>query len=417
MGFCAPILARDALEPTLACERVFAVLTIAPLTLHIIGIALTVLAAAYALVACFAEARTGKRVRGMCARDYERCAGAMRSAALECCPPVSVLKPLCGGEPNLYECLRSFCVQDHPHYQIVFGVQDGADAALSVARRLQVELPTQDIAVVIDARLHGSNRKVSNLANMLPAAHHSMLVLSDSDVIVDTGYLRRVTAPLSDPSVGLVTSLYRARAVGGGWSHLVALFINEWFMPAVRIARLFGSDSFTSGVTIALRRQTLERLGGFAAIADVLADDYWLGAHTRRLGLATVAAEGIVDTVVAERSFSAVCRHELRWLRTIRSVQPHGYVPLGISFTLPVAALGTLLAGADSIVLGVLALAVVARLLLHFLARSGSAPLWLVPVGDLLAFALWCVSFVSRRVHWRAGVFDVERDGSMQRSV
>jgi ceramide glucosyltransferase len=200
------------------------------------------------------------------------------------------------------------------------------------------------------------------------------------------------------------------------WPQLLALFINEWFIPAVRTARLFGSASFASGVTIALRRQTLERIGGFEAIANALADDYWLGEHTRRLGLATVVADGIVETVVDEPSLSSVCRHELRWLRTIRSVQPRGYAPLAITFTMPVAVLGTLLASVDSIVLSVLAVAVVARVLLHRLARPTSASLWLVPIGDALTFALWCWSFVSRRVQWRTNVFEVERDGSMQRS-
>jgi ceramide glucosyltransferase len=394
---------------------VFAVLTAAQITLHTLGVTLAALASAYALVACFAEALTAMRARAVRMPDYAQRARANALVASESSPPVTILKPLCGAEPDLYRCLRSFCVQDHPQYQVVFGVQDPADAALPIARRLQLELPTQDIVVVIDSRLHGSNRKVSNLANMLPAARHSMLVLADSDVIVDAAYLRRVTAPLADPTVGLVTSLYRARAVGGAYSRLAALFVNEWFMPAVRIARLFGSAAFTSGVTIALRQQTLARLGGFEAIADVLADDYWLGEHARRLGLTTVIADGIVGTVVAESSFDSVCRHELRWLRTIRSVQPRGYAPLGISFTLPVVALGTLLAGADSIVLGVVAAAVVARVLLHQLAGSRCAPLWLVPVGDLLAFALWCWSFASRRVRWRDAVFDVERDGSMQR--
>ncbi|WP_161966078.1 bacteriohopanetetrol glucosamine biosynthesis glycosyltransferase HpnI [Steroidobacter cummioxidans] len=390
--------------------------TIAQITLQTFGIALAALASAYALLACFAESLAAKRAQLLRAHDYVQGADAKAFVPPECCSPVTVLKPLCGSEPNLYHCLRTFCVQDHPHYQIVFGVQDPADVALATVRRLQAELPAQDIVVVIDSRLHGSNGKVSNLANMLPAARHPILVAADSDVIVDPDYLRRVTAPLTDPAIGLVTSLYRARAIGGVWSHLVALFINEWFMPAVRVARLFGSSTFTSGVTIALRRQTLAGLGGFEAIADVLADDYWLGEHTRRLGLKTVAVDRTVDTVVAEPSFSSACRHELRWLRTIRSVQPRSYGPLGITFTVPVAALGTLLAGASSIVLGLAATAVVARVLLHRLARPACAPPWLVPVGDLLTFALWCWSFASRRVRWRAGVFDVERDGSMQRT-
>jgi ceramide glucosyltransferase len=390
---------------------VFVVLTIAQITLHTLGIGLTGLALAHALLACFAESRTVNRAPTPRSHDYDR--GGVASIR---CPRVTVLKPLCGDEPDLYRCLKSFCVQNYPQYQIVFGVQDPADVSLATAYRLQAELPTQDIVVVINPRVHGSNSKVSNLANILPAARHRIVVAADSDVMVDPDYLRRVTAPLADPTVGLVTSLYRARPVGGVWSQLVALFINEWFMPAVRVARSFGNVSFTSGVTIAMRRQTLEALGGFEAFADVLADDYWLGERTRRLGLKTVTTERGVDTVVAEPNLGSACRHELRWLRTIRSVQPRTYPPLGITFTLPVATLGTLLAGADSVVLGLAAAAVVARVLLNHLARPARAPLWLVPVGDLLTFALWCWSFASRRVHWRTGVFAVQADGSMQRT-
>lgn len=390
-------------------------LTIAQFT-HTLGIALALLATAYALLACLAEVMTAKRPRGSRASAYARTASASGFGTTEHWPPVTILKPLCGSEPNLYECLRSFCTQDYPCFQIVFGVHDSADAALASVRRLQLEMPTQDIVVVIEPRLHGSNHKVSNLANMLSAARHPILVLSDSDVSVDAGYLRRVTAPLEDPTVGLVTSLYRARADDIAWSRLLAQFINEWFMPAVRIAQLFGSASFTSGVTIALRRQTLAHLGGFDAIANVLADDYWLGERTRRLGLRTVVAEGIVDTLVAEPSFRALCRHEVRWLRTIRSVQPRSYIPLSISFTLPVAGLGASLAGANAAALGLLAVAIAARLLLHHLAAPRFMP-WLVPGGDLLAFALWCWSFASRRVRWRAALFAVARDGSMQRSA
>jgi ceramide glucosyltransferase len=416
-GICESIVARGALQPTECKQKVFVVPTILQITLHAAGIALSSLAMAYVLIACFAEARTAKRPRGMRNDRADSQRSAMAFVATDCCPAVTILKPLCGAEPDLCRCLRTFCVQDYPHYQIVFGVQDPADAALEAVDRLQADLPAADIAVVIDERSHGSNAKISNLANMLPAARHPILVVSDSDVIVDPGYLRRVTAPLADETVGLVTCLYRAQPVGGGWSHLVALFINEWFMPAVRMARLFGNAAFTSGVTIALRRQTLARLGGFAAVADVLADDYWLGERTRRLGLRTIVADGIVDTVVAEPSFASVCRHELRWLRTIRSVQPHSYRLLGISFSLPLIVLGTLLAGAGSIALGLAGVTVAARVLLHYLARPATTPLWLVPLADLLAFALWCWSFASRRVRWRAAVLEVERDGSMQRSA
>lgn len=332
-------------------------------------------------------------------------------------PPVTILKPLCGAEAETYECLRSFCDQAYPEYQVVFGVSDSNDPVLAIVYRLQREFPQRHLAVAIDRRQHGSNRKVSNLINMMPLVRHEFLVLSDSDVRVERDYLAKVAAPLHDAGVGVVTCAYRGRPRQGLWSLLGSLFVNEWFMPSVRVAALAGSRSFAFGATIAIRRQVLANIGGFASIANQLADDYRLGELTRRRGLRTVLSEVVVDVCVAERSFADLVRHELRWLRTIRALRPIGYGFTFITFGMPVAALGVLLTGGAAPVVGMLAITALARVMLHLSMREpGSSP-WqiaVLPLRDTLNLVLWIWSFVTRHVHWREVRYFVTRDGSAQ---
>ena len=188
-------------------------------------------------------------------------------------PPVTILKPLCGAEPETYACLRSFCDQEYPQFQIIFGVADAADPAVAVVRRLQREYPQLGLQLSIDRRQHGSNRKVSNLINMMPLVRHEILVLSDSDVCVRRDYLDRVIHPLRDGNVGIVTCAYQGRPRAGFWSLLGSLFINDWFVPSVRVAAFSGSRCFAFGATIAMRRDVLSHVGGFKSIANQLADD------------------------------------------------------------------------------------------------------------------------------------------------
>jgi ceramide glucosyltransferase len=332
-------------------------------------------------------------------------------------PAVTVLKPLCGAEPELYSALRSFCEQSHAPFQIVFGVRDLNDPALEVVYRLQREYPEHALDVVIDARLHGSSLKVSNLINMMRAARHDCLILADSDVEVPPDYLARVVAPLAEPAVGIVTCPYRGLARSGMWSVLLAAFVNDWFMPSALVAASFGSRAFAFGATIALRRQVLDSIGGFAAVADQLADDYRLGELTRRRGLRTVLSDVVVATHVHEPSATELLRHELRWLRTIRAVRPTAYLFSFPSFGWPVGALGCLLAQGAQAALLMLAVTGLARVLLHFGTRKVDCAflqLWVLPLNDLLAFVLWGWGFASRRVHWRAARYRVARDGSVQ---
>jgi ceramide glucosyltransferase len=332
--------------------------------------------------------------------------------------PVTVLKPLCGAEPGLDRSLRSFCEQQYAGgVQIVFGVQHAADPALAVLEGLQRDYPRLDLTVVIDATPHGASAKVSNLINMMRAARHDWLVLADSDVRVPPGYLAAVAAPLTDPSVGIVTCPYHGVPRPGLWSLLGSLFVNDWFIPSVRVAALFGSRAFAFGATIALRRDALDAIGGFGAIADQLADDYRLGQMTRRRGQRTVLSHVVVDTSVDERTFRHLVQHGLRWLRTIRVVRPGGYALSGVTFSMPVAVIGCVLADGTPLTLCLLAATVVLRLMLHLAAqpatRSWSA-LWAIPLADVLGFALWCGAFLTREVQWRQGRYRVARDGSVQ---
>lgn len=332
-------------------------------------------------------------------------------------PAVTVLKPLCGEEHELYDGLRSFCDQTYPEFQIVFGVSDEDDPAVAVVCRLQREFPRRDLQLAIDRRQHGSSRKVSNLINMMPLARYDHLVIADSDVRVARDYLAKVVGPLLDPGVGIVTCLYRGSPRRGLWSLLGSLFIDEWFVPSVRVAALSGSRAFAFGATIAIRRETLTGIGGFKSIANQLADDYRLGDLTRRRGLRTVLSEVVVETCVDERSLGDLVRHELRWLRTIRAVRPVGYALSCVTFGVPVAALGALLAGGARPALVMLGITALFRVMLHYGVRkpgSAAAHMFVLPFGDMLSLALWAWGFVTRQVRWRDDRYQVTSDGSAQ---
>jgi ceramide glucosyltransferase len=339
-------------------------------------------------------------------------------------PAVTLLKPLCGTEPNLYEHLRSFCIQDYPEYQIVFGVRDPSDPALAVVRRLIAEFPLLPIDVVINPQLHGSNFKISNLINMHEKASHDVLIIADSDTFVAPDHLACVTAALNDPSVGLVTCVYEDVPAGGVWSRLGAMYINEWYIPSALLAALFGHRNYASGQTLCMQRQTLDAIGGFAAMANHLADDYRLGELIRGLGLRIELSPTVVMAQHVEASLASLTRHEQRWMRTIRALRPRSFRVMFLSFILPVAIAGVSLAGTApglaQLAWLLFGAAVITRLILHFAhrvrdRRSLFSDLWLLPLRDLLLCWIWLQTFFTSRVTWRGGEFDVDADGIMHR--
>ena len=251
-------------------------------------------------------------------------------------PPVSVLKPLKGIDPEIWESFCSHCEQDYPDYQLIFGVSDAQDPAAGVVRRLQEKYPQRQIELVVCDRDLGTNPKVSNLAQMLPAARHEVLLVNDSDIRVPPDYLRRVIAPLADDSVGLVTCLYRAVAGRTLGSRLEALSVSTDFVPGVLSARFLEKGlRFGLGSTLAFRRHDLEKIGGFEGLADYLADDYELGRRMAGMGKRVELSEVVVDTFLPAYSLRQFFEHQMRWSRTIRDARRWGYVGVLLTFGLP----------------------------------------------------------------------------------
>lgn len=332
-------------------------------------------------------------------------------------PPVSVLKPLHGAEPGLHENLRSFIGQDYREMQIVFGVRHRADAALPVARELIGMHLQEDVALVVNPRATGSNLKVANLENMLPAAKHDILVMADSDMRVERDYLAAVIGPLQDPRTGAVTCLYKGMPFGGVWSRLGAMHINFAFLPSALLGEMLGTGGGCFGATIAIRRSVLQQIGGFARIRDELADDHRLGDAVRELGLTTVLSRYIVENHVAEPSFASLWRHELRWARTVRAMAPLGFAGSIITHTIILTVLAAAAAGFSAAACWlVLASCVLRWLSAGLIARRLDLPiggLWLLPLRDALSFAVFLSSFCGRSVLWRDQLFRVGPGGRM----
>jgi ceramide glucosyltransferase len=324
-------------------------------------------------------------------------------------PTVTILKPLYGDDAGLSDNLMSFAKQ---HYagavQIVCGVADAHDAAVAVVERLRGSPAMRGLELIIDATLHGANRKVSNLINMTPRIRHDIVILADSDIRVVPDYLARVIAALQQPGVGAVTCLYHGIAVSGPWSQLGALFINAHFLPSVVLGLASGLAQPCFGSTIALKRSTLDAIGGFAAFADRLDDDYAIGAAVRERGNVVAVPPFTVAHLCNEASLTELWRHELRWARTIRNIAPLGHA--GSVVMHPLAwAVGALALSPWSGLLIPAAAATVAAISCRVALLRGAArgfglppqPYWLVPVRDLLSFTVFVASFLGRDVSWK----------------
>jgi ceramide glucosyltransferase len=321
-------------------------------------------------------------------------------------PAITVLKPLCGDETLLETALSSFCAQDYPNFQIVFGVQNAADPALVVVDRLRRLFPRVAIDVVIDARRHGRNSKVSNLINMFPFARHDVIVIADSDIHASPDTLRSVAGALMAPGVGLVTTLYTglpaSNALAGA---LAAAQINHSFLPGALMARSLGRQDCL-GAIMALRRETLGRIGGLESLADHLADDALLGQLVRDQGLSVALASAIPATTVPETRLPALVSHELRWMRTVKSVAPVGFVLGAMQYplfwaTLMLAAEANAPMAWMAFVAIWLARGILAERIDRLLQTTGRLSVWYLPFRDVLSVVIMVASYWSNRVAWR----------------
>ncbi len=379
------------------------------LAIQIGAVALTLAGVAYSL---------------LCLRAARRFGTSPGPAAAGFSPPVSVLKPMRGTDPEAYENFRSHVLQDYPQYEIVFGVADAADPAVSVIEQLMREHPQHEIRLVVCPENLGANRKVSSLIQMLAEARHQHLVIADSDIRVPPGYLRRVLAPLADPAVGMVTCLYRGVPAATLGSRLKALSIALQFTPGVLAARLLdGGMRFAMGSTIATSRAALEKMGGLEPLVDHLADDYELGARTAAAGLRVVLSDLVVDHYVPGYSLRGFLQHQLRWGRGMRQSRPAGYAGLFVTYLLvwALAAAAALsfspgAAPAFSPAAAVLTMGIAFRLAVAY--RVGIRALgdhglwhslWLLPLSDFLGLLVWAGSYTGRRVTWRGEEFVLEK--------
>ena len=335
--------------------------------------------------------------------------------------PVSILKPLKGTDPEMYESFRSHCLQDYSEYELIFGVNDPADPAVEVVERLKKEFPLLPIRLILCSRDLGANTKVGNLVQMLRAARHDLIVVNDSDIRVAPGYVRRVTAPLARWEVGLVTCLYRGIANRTLGSKLESVGISTDFAAGVLVARQMEGIKFGLGSTLAFRRRDLEGIGGFEALADYLADDYQLGVRLARQGWKVELSDVVVETFLPEYSTPDFLAHQLRWARTVRDSRFWGYAGIGLTFGLPWAMLALAFARGGSWAWGLLALTLAMRVAVAWgVGRSVLQDrqvlplLYLLPLRDVVAFFVWMASFAGHTVHWRGEVFQL-RKGKLER--
>jgi ceramide glucosyltransferase len=337
-------------------------------------------------------------------------------------PPVCVFKPLYGAEPGLEANLATFLTQDYPKYQVIFGLHSPDDPARLVVEKLVAAHPSVDISVVVNTARHGTNGKISNLINMSAVigddvTKQEVIVLADSDMAVGPDYLAHLADELAGPDVGAVTCLYLGRPQPGLPSLFGAAFINHHFLPQVMIARALGNDEGCFGATIALKRDVLDRIGGFAALKDILADDHEIGRRVRALGLRVKLSRVLADDTVNEPDWKSLFAHELRWCRTIRLANPAGFAASVITLPVAIATLAVMLSAADTWAIMLLGLAFGARIWfqrrLDRLLGLASAPFWLPLLRDGLTFAMVVTSFLGRRVHWRGADFQVTPDGSL----
>ena len=335
---------------------------------------------------------------------------------------VSILKPVKGMDADSYDNFASFCCQQYAgEVQLVFAAASPDDAVIPVIRQLMDDFTNHDISLVINPALHGPNYKVSNLINAFSQARHEIIIVCDSDISVEPGYLQSVVSHFSDPQIGLVTSLYRTSDVHGIATAIEAISFTAEMIPNVLVAQKLEGLTFALGASMAVRREALASIGGFETLTNYLADDYQLGNKIHRAGWRIALDPCFVESVIKPENLMPVLSRQLRWARTMRVSRPGGYLASGITLPFPAAMFASLLA--PSPVIGVAAVALlygvrlsVCTLFSRRFVRDELFPrwLWLLPLRDMLAFFTWALSFLGNRVEWRGSSFVLKPGGKIE---
>lgn len=338
-------------------------------------------------------------------------------------PPVTILKPLHGLEPQLERNLESFFVQDYPEFEIIFGARQSTDPALKIVESLQRKYPHVQMRVVLSGEPAWPNAKVFALGKMIAVAGAPYLVITDSDVWVRPDCLKQVVAPLLDPKVGVVTCLYRGVAAGGFWSTLEALGMSIELPSGVLVARMLEGMKFALGPTMATRKDVLEAIGGIAVLGHYCADDYVLGNLAHKSGMTVVLSQHIIHHVAMNTSMGASITHQVRWMRSTRFSRRAGHLGTGLTYAMPFGLLG-MVAGMAAhnwfLAAALLGWGYVNRVIqavaLGWGVLSDSESLrlcWLYPLRDLMGFFVWCASFAGNEIVWRNERYRLASDGKM----
>jgi ceramide glucosyltransferase len=331
-------------------------------------------------------------------------------------PRVSVLKPVRGIDFGSYANFASFCQQDYPDYEILFAANDSADPAVPLIQRLKADFPERRIRLLVGAEHLGANRKVNNLARLAQEAQHEILVLSDGDVRVGPNYLREVVAPFADEGTGAVTCFYRAIAEINLGAELEAIGAASDFFAGVLMANGMEGMSFALGASIATTKRWLAKVGGFAAFADMLADDYELGHRIAKAGGTVVLSREVVWTMYPKQTARGFWDHQLRWARTVRLCRPASYFGLLLTHGLPWALLAAIVAPTRWIGAAYLFAYLVLRLVMAWTVGVWGVrddvlrrKFWLVPFRDLLNFGVWLASLASNRITWGEEKYELRK--------
>ena len=340
-------------------------------------------------------------------------------------PRVTLLKPLCGMEPQLQRSLESFFAQEYPDFEIIFGTRDASDPALDVVERMQRRYPWVDVKVVFSGEPNHPNAKVCSLQKMIQASTSEYFIFSDSDVHVEQNYIYEVVRPLLDPEVGAATCLYRGVSTGSLWSRLEALGMSVEMTAGVMAAELVEGMKFTLGPTMAMRHEVVEQAGGIGALAEYCSDDYLLGNRIAELGYKVVLSDHVIEHIVLNRSFIASWLHQVRWMKSTRFSRPKGHLGTALTFAMPFGLLAFYAAMSmhnSTLAWELLGYAVANRLVLAVAAgwgvvrdRKSVLFCWLYPVRDLMGFCFWAASYLGRTIVWRGESYRLETGGIMVR--
>jgi ceramide glucosyltransferase len=340
--------------------------------------------------------------------------------AFQSYPPVTVLKPVHGLEKHQRRNLRSTCLQDYPEYQVVFSVQDPGDPSIPLLREIQEEFGTERVTVAVENCQAGTNGKVNNMIGGLKHARHDTLVISDSDVLLKPDYLKTIVSPLADPEVGCACTLYKAAAADTWFEKIELLSLNADFMANVLFAHVTGASRFCLGASAALHRSTLERIGGFEALADYLVEDYEMGRRIWELGKKVEIIPYFVDTMVDLKRPSQWWGHQVYWDQNTRAARPYAFFATALVRSVPFALLYAAAALGSLTGLSVLAGAVLLRMLSSAVVlkwglgdREGLRSLWLLVLRDLSSLVTWLLAFTKKTTVWRGTSFILTRDGRL----